>query len=492
MFYEGVGNLFPWNAFITASSYYSNRFCQTPFETNFENYFSLSFTISQTIGLGLSVLFGHMIPLKAKIIYPLLCYSFIFIMTTIFVGVEQINPNLLFYLTLISTCCCGLCGAILSAGLYGLGAMLPQMYTAALMNGSGLGGLIVSVSAILTSFAKTTNNFCDDDTTTSSTTDCAFFVDFSALAYFLIATIILLTCITAFMYAIKHPFTLYYVARAGNGSGTKLNESSTTIMNPFIEEPFNEREKAVYNSKFDDSKSSFNIKYNADNSPGQLQRSLTSTYSANGDRILSKDHVMSNHIDDQPQLETYEKIWNVYKYIWVPSLSVWYTFTVTIGIFPSLIVLIESIDKCKNNETKNRFSNDLFVPIMFLLFNLFDFVGRVAGGIPYCTVLFNNSNIWMLSVARTVFFPLFLLCNVSNSQLPKVFNSDAFPIIFMILFAFSNGFVATCSMILGAITITDARDSALAGTIMIFSLTVGLFFGACFSFLLVYVSQGSF
>src|SRR3546814_11832157 len=33
---QGVGTLLPWNAFITAESYYAKRFCGTAYESNFE------------------------------------------------------------------------------------------------------------------------------------------------------------------------------------------------------------------------------------------------------------------------------------------------------------------------------------------------------------------------------------------------------------------------------------------------------------------------
>ena len=82
MFYLGVGNLFPWNAFITASTYYAERFCGTSFEDTFENYFSLTYTLSQTIGLALAILFQDRLTLKQKISYPLMLYAVIFGVTT--------------------------------------------------------------------------------------------------------------------------------------------------------------------------------------------------------------------------------------------------------------------------------------------------------------------------------------------------------------------------------------------------------------------------
>ena len=35
MFYQGIGNLLPWNAFITAAAYFKGRFCGTSLESKF-------------------------------------------------------------------------------------------------------------------------------------------------------------------------------------------------------------------------------------------------------------------------------------------------------------------------------------------------------------------------------------------------------------------------------------------------------------------------
>lgn len=178
-------------------------------------------------------------------------------------------------------------------------------------------------------------------------------------------------------------------------------------------------------------------------------------------------------------------IWTTYKQILVPALSVTLTFTITIGLFPSLIVYLESKDKCSSSE---RFFNDLFVPFQFLLFNLFDLCGRVTAGL--IQPVFTAKNIWMGSLARIIFFPLFLLCKISGSQLPTLLVGDFFPIIIMILFAFTNGYIASLCMMLGP-SQTDKKYASLAGNIMIFSLTIGLLCGACTSFLTVFISQGS-
>lgn len=189
--------------------------------------------------------------------------------------------------------------------------------------------------------------------------------------------------------------------------------------------------------------------------------------------------------EDASAALTFKQINDVFQQIRVPSLSVFSVFAVTIGLFPSLIVLLESENKCKNDS---RFYNDLYVPFFFLLFNLFDLIGRVTAGA--IAPLFTVNTVWIAAAARLMFFPLFLLCNIADSELPVVFKSDAFPILFMIILAFSNGYVASLCMMMGAGSVPP-KDAPVAGTIMVFSLTCGLCMGACLSFIVVIISQGS-
>ena len=50
-FLLGIGSLLPWNAFITASEYYRNRFCGTDYVLNFEAWFSVAYSLSSEISL---------------------------------------------------------------------------------------------------------------------------------------------------------------------------------------------------------------------------------------------------------------------------------------------------------------------------------------------------------------------------------------------------------------------------------------------------------
>lgn len=206
---EGLGNLFPWNVFITASGYFANRFCGTNFAGSFENYFSITYTLSQTIGLMFAIAYQDKISLYKKVFYPLVLYTVIFAITTLLSLLKDISGSLLFWITLLSASLCGLSTASLSGGLFGLTAELPSSYTGALMTGQGYAGLIVAVSSLLTISAGPNLSSCntssdvDDDSLT-----CTRTIDYSAFSYFLISTLILVTCTISFLYLIKLPFVM--------------------------------------------------------------------------------------------------------------------------------------------------------------------------------------------------------------------------------------------------------------------------------------------
>lgn len=431
---QGLGNLFPWNSFITAAPYFGMRFCGTDFEINFENFFSVSFMLAQTLGLAFAIMYGHMIPLLSQIYVPLSIYAAVFFATTMLV-IAKMDATLLFIITLLSTFVCGLCGSILSGGLFGYAAVFPPRFTGALMSGQGLGGLTVALASFCTIWATERVDYCSDD----DSSDCEFTDDWSAFTFFLLATFILISCIAAFWVLEALPFSKFY------------HERSLIVIDDV-------------------------------NETSSGKELLLSEADGSSDVVLKSEN--KNVRSEEVEVLGLDEVMKIFRIIRVPAFSVWMCFAVTIGLFPSITVLIESEKNCSSD---NRFFNDLWVPFMFVVFNFFDLLGRLcAGSIPH---LFTADNIWIPVVLRIVFFPLFLLCNVSGSQLTTVFASDAWPILFMALFALSNGYLASLAMMLGP-SLVKPSDMQLTGTIMIFCLTTGLFGGAGMSFLSLYISNG--
>ncbi len=182
---------------------------------------------------------------------------------------------------------------------------------------------------------------------------------------------------------------------------------------------------------------------------------------------------------------TLQEIWDVFKTIQVPALSVFNVYVVTIGVFPAVLVEIESISKCEGDE--ERFFNDLFIPFLFVLFNLGDFTGRTLAG-AY-EPLFGKNTIWIASLSRWIFVPFFVHCNIVDNKLANIFMSDFWPIFLVSLLGLSNGYVTSLSMMLGPSLVSPSKAS-VASTIMLYGLTLGLLGGAVTSFVWVAVTAG--
>lgn len=212
MVLQGLGNLFPWNAFITAAHYFSTRFCGTPFESNFENFFSIATNLSQTIGLLLSIHYLQHYALKNRVFYPLMLCASIMVLITILVTID-INPVLLFVVALVSCCVVGLSTAVAGGGLFGLGGLLPPEYTGALMTGQTTGGFAVSLASLFTIWLGPGNDICtDDDGDDDDSEECEFSIDYSALAFFCIACVVLGACILSLLALVSLPFTRYVLS----------------------------------------------------------------------------------------------------------------------------------------------------------------------------------------------------------------------------------------------------------------------------------------
>lgn len=169
--------------------------------------------------------------------------------------------------------------------------------------------------------------------------------------------------------------------------------------------------------------------------------------------------------------------------------TVGYIFIITLMLFPSVTALIKSVRRPESNVSKKGgrfFDDDIFVAFHFLLFNVGDWVGRMM---PVSSVfqIFQVKYLVLLSTLRSVFIPLFLVCNVIVSEqrrLPVLINSDFVYFILIWVFAVSNGWICSLAMMAAPQleSIKSAQEKSLVGSVMSFSLVVGLAIGGSLSF----------
>ncbi|XP_026179673.1 equilibrative nucleoside transporter 1-like [Mastacembelus armatus] len=178
-----------------------------------------------------------------------------------------------------------------------------------------------------------------------------------------------------------------------------------------------------------------------------------------------------------PNTEHNFSMMEIFKKIWALALSVCFTFTVTIGTFPAITA------DTKSSIAEGGSWDLYFIPVScFLLFNLCDWGGRSLTAV----FMWPEKDSILLPVSivcRLVFVPLFMLCNVQpRVHLPVFFHHDGFFIVFMIIFAFSNGYLASLCMCYGPKKVLP-HEAETAGAIMAFFLSLGLASGAALSFL---------
>ncbi|GAN00695.1 equilibrative nucleoside transporter 1 isoform X1 [Mucor ambiguus] len=170
--------------------------------------------------------------------------------------------------------------------------------------------------------------------------------------------------------------------------------------------------------------------------------------------------------------------------------TVGYIFIITLMLFPSVTALIKSVRRPESNVSKKGgrfFDDDIFVAFHFLLFNVGDWVGRMM---PVSSMfqIFQVKYLVLLSTLRSVFIPLFLVCNIIVSEqrrLPVLINSDFVYFILIWIFAVSNGWICSLAMMAAPQieSIKSAHEKSLVGSVMSFSLVVGLAIGGSLSFI---------
>jgi len=158
------------------------------------------------------------------------------------------------------------------------------------------------------------------------------------------------------------------------------------------------------------------------------------------------------------------------------AVSVYFVFALTLMLFPTVTVQIDS------TSSSNFFKNTFFLPFSFVNFNFCDFVGRVSAG-AFNISKETQDRLWIVCALRVVFIPAFLFCATGFSRENGLdfFSFDLWPILFMAVFAFSNGLISSLLMMYGPSRVPH-QDMDIAGTIMVTFLTFGLFTGSCLSF----------
>uniref|UniRef100_A0A7S3D4S5 Nucleoside transporter n=1 Tax=Palpitomonas bilix TaxID=652834 RepID=A0A7S3D4S5_9EUKA len=458
---EGVAMLLPWNLFINASDYYQYRFRNSSYEHNFENYFSVANMTATFVAFAILLPFQTRLSVRKRVIGSIISNLCVFSATFALVFVE-VGVDLLFALTLVSVTVAGATTAVLQGALYGLSGMFPAVYTQAVATGEGVAGVAVSVLAIVSLWSSPTSTAMHQIYST---------VKISALAYFGTAIGFITLSLLLYFVLEKLDITVYYKRICGQAVGLASPSDSH------------------WESRRSSSSSIEDSLLNALATDGRIRDVEAKGAPKEG----GADSIKQRRLSDESESYIYAlpkkaQLKMTVKAIAPVAAALFASFFITLSVFPSIVSQMYS-EKNPNrlpSPPAGRFFGDLFVPSLFLLFNVGDFIGRTLAGF----IRFRGRGIkllWVPAVIRAGLVPLLLLCNVTGSVLPVVLDSDAFPFVLTLLLSLTNGyFGSACFMAAPDLVPGALRETA--GSMMPFFLDAGLITGSAFSFVLRYIT----
>ncbi|EKM59440.1 uncharacterized protein PHACADRAFT_205650 [Phanerochaete carnosa HHB-10118-sp] len=165
------------------------------------------------------------------------------------------------------------------------------------------------------------------------------------------------------------------------------------------------------------------------------------------------------------------------------NFSVAYVFITTLSVFPPITISVQS--------TNSEMHPLLFIAVHFFVFNVGDFFGRYICQFERVLV-WSSKRILLMSLARTFFIPIFLMCNIQRSSTSgpstAIISSDVLFMLILVAFGMTNGYVSSLCMMAAPSVEHNPRlkgrveDVDVAANVASFCLVGGLAVGSFGSF----------
>ncbi|KAJ0175538.1 hypothetical protein K1T71_008697 [Dendrolimus kikuchii] len=208
----GVTSLVPWNFLITANDYWMYKFRDTTpnnltilevqksqFQAEFTSYLNVATAIPNLIFLILNSLYGHLVSLKSRLQGSLVIVTICFLVTTSLVQVDTDEwQNGFFIITMVTVVIMTAASAVFIGGLVGIASRFSKEYMAAVVSGQSLGGIIAAIAQIISLAFKISPLH-------------------SALIYFIIADIMVISSLISYIMLYKLDFFTYHILRGCGG-----------------------------------------------------------------------------------------------------------------------------------------------------------------------------------------------------------------------------------------------------------------------------------
>ena len=552
----GIAFLLPWNSFISDSSYFESKsrpnfvFGTDVFDTHFnsdendnthsnDHHFMLWFGFLYNAFGVLTLIFlwirsfdseetledGNLSTAattamtnenhtKQMVTNAFLAYIIIMILNAVLALIPspKILSSCIFQIiSLLSAIICGISGAYLSIGIVTFTSTFPYPHWSIgpYITGQAMGGVLLSTLDLYMQYQFHSNSPMDEDRHHLYDND----TDMGTFVYFMTGSCFLSVCLYLYQWLEQQQLQ-------------QQLQQQHIIMDPpqtHDTEPF----QVLENHDLSEPLLSSTVCTTMDHVFTEESTTSTAHDSWN---VTSTTTSSSSSTHHNHQLDA----WNRLKPI---AISICTCFFTTITVFPSWITELKSTHA---NNNDNRWTNDLFVPLLIVLFNTFDFLGRIMAGYRMkkydfsrqeesstvsslsCSLSTMMERFKIGSMARMALLPFFWCLNTTmtheeSMETHEFFKSDVFAILLSMIFAFTNGWISSGGFIVANLILvseeyhlnpvsTDASSSTIptnttttntttnrnhhdskrlqeaASVILNFSVGLGLLGGSLFSF----------
>lgn len=200
-------------------------------------------------------------------------------------------------------------------------------------------------------------------------------------------------------------------------------------------------------------------------------------------RDSSKQRMLRTSHNEDPEYDTDRSepkgvpLTRLFKKLFWLAGAIFITFAITM-FFPVFTPQVLSVRDPSN--ASRLFQPAAFIPLGFFFWNLGDLIGRVGPALPALRLTHRPQLLFFFSVARVLFIPLYLLCNIGGKG--AAIPSDFFYLfVVQLLFGMTNGYLGSNCM-MGFAEWVEPDELEAAGGFMSLCLVSGLTVGSFLSF----------
>uniref|UniRef100_A0A7S3VLA4 Uncharacterized protein n=1 Tax=Dunaliella tertiolecta TaxID=3047 RepID=A0A7S3VLA4_DUNTE len=454
----GIATLLPWNVFLTEKEYWDVRFQVRPFNEfiadNFMSLFALSFNALNLATLALLIRYQRLLSLRVLVLQPLVITLIMLASTAALALKTQLSGDIMAKFTLPSIGLMGLCTALLQGGTLQLASLFSPVHIRGVVSGIAIGGVVTSSLSFISQLEAT-----DSGTGQPTADDVAP----AASMYFSLSAFVVLMCIAGYT-ALPHlPYGRYKLLLAG-----------------IIDDP-KERQLMTVDDDYEE--------------PLLTVVEGDGAGSSTGSRT---EHTRAAIISVETDHTQRKRSWQYHHAFSIYCISLFLVLGITMAIHPGISSFICSVENparvspCASRTEKGRVYGDLFVPLLYVVFAVGDFVGRAfAGHGPWAHGLPKPLSVLAYAIGRGLIGAGLLFCHVVTPNvwlLTQYFDMDLAPMALMFFLGFSQGHLISTICMHAPSTLKPSQAS-MYGPVTSFAISVGCFIGSNVCLSLAYKFQ---